>query len=117
MHHLLTYCYRFNAPASRNNEDEESVSSSVLGIIPHQIRGFISKFQTLQIVGQSYDCCTGCSKKVIDEYHKSGYEMLYKIFNDSNYLTNLSGLDKLYQQSEEILADIQDISISDDDEF
>lgn len=38
--------------------------SSILGLLPHQIRGFLGQFNHLLIVGQAYDKCTACSEKV-----------------------------------------------------
>ncbi|CAO3614248.1 unnamed protein product [Cunninghamella echinulata] len=48
---------------TRNNNNQ----SSILGLIPHQIRGFLAQFNNMLIVGQSYEKCTACSKKV--RYH------------------------------------------------
>lgn len=41
-----------------------------LGLIPHQIRGFLSSFQNKLISGQSYDCCSACSPKVRLSYNR-----------------------------------------------
>jgi ubiquitin-like modifier-activating enzyme ATG7 len=41
-------------------------SESVLGAVPHQLRGQLARFETLKIVGQAYDKCTGCSDRVRD---------------------------------------------------
>ena len=35
-----------------------------LGLIPHQVRGFLTHFANLLIVGSQYDKCTACSDKV-----------------------------------------------------
>lgn len=39
-------------------------SGSILGLVPHQLRGFLAQFRTLPIVGAAYDRCTGCSETV-----------------------------------------------------
>ncbi|GAA6056105.1 hypothetical protein JCM3770_001970 [Rhodotorula araucariae] len=36
--------------------------TSPLGLVPHQLRGFLARFETLRITGQAYDRCTGCSE-------------------------------------------------------
>lgn len=36
----------------------------MLGIVPHQLRGFLAQFRNLHIVGAAYDRCTGCSETV-----------------------------------------------------
>lgn len=37
---------------------------SILGLIPHQIRGFLAQFRNMLITGAAYDRCTGCSEIV-----------------------------------------------------
>ena len=39
-------------------------TASVLGLIPHQIRGHLSHYNTMLITGYAYDRCTACSAKV-----------------------------------------------------
>ncbi|KAI8807414.1 hypothetical protein BJ742DRAFT_869846 [Cladochytrium replicatum] len=34
-----------------------------LGVMPHQVRGFLTHFSNLLVVGQQYDKCTACSTK------------------------------------------------------
>lgn len=48
------------APAKQDAGDNESV----LGIVPHQIRGFLARFDNMKLVGPAYDKCTGCSDTV-----------------------------------------------------
>ena len=91
----------------------------MLGVIPHQLRGFLAQFRTLPIVGAAYDRCTGCSEtvsylyfrasvilrhqhsfrvshpQVIKEYEKHGFAALLRAFNEIGYLERLTGLDKL----------------------
>lgn len=33
----------------------------MLGLVPHQIRGFLARFENLKLSGPAYDKCTGCS--------------------------------------------------------
>lgn len=51
------------ASASREPAEIEEAGSP-LGIVPHQIRGFLGNFDALKITGQAYDRCTGCSEAV-----------------------------------------------------
>ena len=44
--------------------DAESGSGSVLGLVPHQLRGFLAQFRTLPVTGAAFDQCTGCSEAV-----------------------------------------------------
>ncbi|KAG5458044.1 MAG: hypothetical protein BJ554DRAFT_1813 [Olpidium bornovanus] len=54
--------FRLHAPADMASVD--SASSTPLGLVPHQIRGFLSQFSNLLMVGKSYDRCPACSDKV-----------------------------------------------------
>ncbi|CAH7685376.1 hypothetical protein PPACK8108_LOCUS19891 [Phakopsora pachyrhizi] len=62
-----------------------------LGTVPHQVQGFISKFQNLKRFQPAHDKQTGCSR----------FEgILIKVFNNEKYLEKLTGLDELYSESE-----------------
>ena len=52
-----------NTNASVEANEEEGLSS-VLGLVPHQLRGFLGQFKTMPLVGAAYDRCTGCSEIV-----------------------------------------------------
>ncbi|KNZ54906.1 E1-like protein-activating enzyme G [Puccinia sorghi] len=64
------------------------IQDSVLGLVPHQIRGFLSKFDSLKLV--------------IKEYETRKFEMLIQAFNDPKYLETLSGLSQLYEDSQAV---------------
>lgn len=80
-----------------------AASPSVLGAVPHQIRGFLGNFQQLKITGRAYVNCTACSDKVVDAYKRDGFEMLQKAFDDAKYLEQITGLDKLQEETEAAL--------------
>lgn len=51
-------------PQSGSESADPSKSGSVLGLVPHQLRGFLAQFRNMPIVGAAYDRCTGCSETV-----------------------------------------------------
>lgn len=63
-----------------------------LGIVPHQIRGFLADYQNLVVRGRSYDCCSACSQKVINAYNASRWEFVKRALNEKGYVEELSGL-------------------------
>ena len=69
-----------NAPAPppdyKDENAEESPYRSVLGLIPHQLRGFLAQFRTLPIVGAAYDKCTGCSETVSSDRNENNTNIL-----------------------------------------
>lgn len=51
--------FSMHAPA-----ELKQTAGSVLGAVPHQLRGALSDFTQLKITGQAYKNCTACSEKV-----------------------------------------------------
>ncbi|KAF9565773.1 E1-like protein-activating [Agrocybe pediades] len=90
---------------SSNSDPEEGVNS-VLGQVPHQLRGFLNQFKTMPLVGAGYDKCTGCSETVLKAYETEGFSMLLQAFNDAKYLETLTGLDKLYDEGDALLENV-----------
>ncbi|TFK21522.1 E1-like protein-activating [Coprinopsis marcescibilis] len=80
---------------------------SVLGVVPHQIRGFLAQFRNLNLVGDGFGRCTGCSEAVLEAYEKDGFGMLLEAFNDQGYLERLSGLDELAKEGEAALEAVE----------
>jgi ubiquitin-like modifier-activating enzyme ATG7 len=79
-----------------------SPEASILGHLPHQLRGSLFNFSTLLIQGPAYDKCTGCSETVLSQYEQRGFQMVQEACNDENYLRSLTGLDKLYDATDDI---------------
>ncbi|KAF8154668.1 hypothetical protein B0H34DRAFT_783781 [Crassisporium funariophilum] len=92
--------------AAANSNPEEDGTSSVLGLVPHQLRGFLGQFRTMPLVGAAYERCTGCSEAVLTAYENQGFPMLLEAFNDTKYLEKLTGLDKLFEEGEAALESV-----------
>ncbi|KAI5480659.1 autophagy-related protein 7 [Pseudohyphozyma bogoriensis] len=95
--------------------EQDPSTSSPLGIVPHQIRGMLAQFHNMKMTGQASNLCTGCSSTVVKAYEKGGFEMLLQAFDDAKYLEKLTGLDKLYAESEEMMESV-DWDEEDEDE-
>ncbi|EED23605.1 autophagy ubiquitin-activating enzyme ApgG, putative [Talaromyces stipitatus ATCC 10500] len=76
------------APITQNAERGDHP----LGLVPHQIRGFLSTFSNIPVTGRSYDCCSACSDRIVDAYRKDGWDFVQKAINDKDYVEELSGL-------------------------
>lgn len=63
-----SYSVHAPAPPPQTGSDvaDPSTSGSVLGLVPHQLRGFLAQFRNMPIIGAAYDKCTGCSETVSD---------------------------------------------------
>ncbi|KAI8333621.1 hypothetical protein BC941DRAFT_473373 [Chlamydoabsidia padenii] len=89
---------------------------SMLGLVPHQIRGFLAQFNNMMIVGQGYENCTACSKKVLDAYNADPSGFIKKVTDDSLVLEQITGLDEMKRQSEALMDQdwLQDDDNNDD---
>lgn len=96
-----------SAPAPTKSSDERG--DHPLGIIPHQIRGFLSNFQNVVIRGSSYDRCSACSDKIISAYTSDGWQFVKRALNERDYVEDLSGLTEV-RSEEEMVVLITDIN-------
>jgi len=111
---LIQHPQRLHAPAPTPESTEAAQAgvanagpgTSILGLVPHQIRGFLAQFRNLLITGAAYDRCTGCSETVLKAYEERGFDFLLEAFNDSKFLERLTGLDKLYEEGEAALDNV-----------
>ncbi|KAL1923101.1 uncharacterized protein VTP21DRAFT_9477 [Calcarisporiella thermophila] len=84
-------------------------SSHPLGILPHQIRGFLSHFQHKLIVGYPYPQCTACSSRVLDEHESRGFDFVEQVCAEPAVLEELTGLAELKRESEDLMWDAEDL--------
>lgn len=85
------------APAPTSHADQ--TGNHPLGIVPHQIRGFLSSYQNIVVSGKSYDCCSACSTRIVEEYRKRGWEFVLQALNETGYVEELSGLAEVSRTS------------------
>lgn len=83
---------------------------SILGAVPHQIRGMLAEFGQMTIDGQAFDRCTGCSPKILEACRKSLPELVLGACNIPDYLETLSGLADLHAGVDDL-----DLDWADDD--
>ncbi|KAI0826044.1 E1-like protein-activating [Irpex lacteus] len=97
------------APVPQTGKDAPDTheSGSVLGLVPHQLRGFLAEFRNMPIKGAAYSRCTGCSDTVLEAYEKGGFDVLLRAFNEPKFLETLTGLDKLYDEGEAALDNVE----------
>ncbi|CAD6884834.1 unnamed protein product [Tilletia controversa] len=95
---------------------EAEVTGGVLGVVPHQIRGFLSTFTSMLIVGPAYERCTACSPAVVAAYREEGEKMLFDAFGEEGYLEKLTGLDKLMAETDGLLDEELDWDEEDEEE-
>uniref|UniRef100_A0A4W6EZQ5 Ubiquitin-like modifier-activating enzyme ATG7 n=1 Tax=Lates calcarifer TaxID=8187 RepID=A0A4W6EZQ5_LATCA len=92
-----------------SSDDRMNEPPTSLGLVPHQIRGFLSRFDNVLPASLAFDKCTACSPIVLDHYEREGFSFLSKVFNSSHsFLEDLTGLTLLHQETQ--AAEIWDMS-------
>ena len=92
------------APAPMSTSEDRG--EHPLGLVPHQIRGFLHNFTNLPITGRSYDCCSACSDRIVNTYITEGWSFVEKCLNEQGYVEELSGLAEVQRAAEAAAADI-----------
>jgi ubiquitin-like modifier-activating enzyme ATG7 len=111
---ILQHPLRGLAPAPKQSPGSTASSVSYnrdpvdhpLGIVPHQIRYFLSSFETKIISGRSYDCCSACSSKVVEAYREGGWAFVKRALSEKDYVTELSGLAEVHRKAEAAAAEV-----------
>ncbi|KAF3856134.1 hypothetical protein F7725_016857 [Dissostichus mawsoni] len=94
---------------SQQHDDRMNEPPTSLGLVPHQIRGFLSRFDNVLPASMAFDKCTACSPIVLEHYEKEGFNFLSNVFNSSHsFLEDLTGLTLLHQETQ--AAEIWDMS-------
>ena len=111
---LLHHPLRHRAPADESKPVFEQCEQR-LGLLPHQIRGYLTHYQNIVTQGPAFAQCTACSTTVRKEYEQKGFSFLHQVFNDSgSYLETLSGITELNKGAEQY--DLDDFCMSDDED-
>ncbi|KAK7533378.1 uncharacterized protein J3D65DRAFT_635272 [Phyllosticta citribraziliensis] len=94
----------FAAPSSPGSSPSRPFKHP-LGLVPHQIRGFLSNFSNLCIRGQPYDCCSACSDRIVDRYKAEGWDFVKRALNQKGWVEEVSGLAEVQRRAEELERD------------
>ncbi|VDP31956.1 unnamed protein product [Schistosoma margrebowiei] len=104
---VLQHPLLYEAPADTLSQEFSSLDSTKLslGVVPHQIRGFLSHYTQVLPATSAFTKCSACSQSVLDAYKDNGYNFLRQVFNDASYLERICGLQNLHDEinSESIL--------------
>ncbi|CAH9100522.1 unnamed protein product [Cuscuta epithymum] len=82
-----------------NSCNTGSSEEQPLGILPHQIRGSLSQFSQMSLVGHASSTCTGCCSKVVSEFEKQGMNFVLEAINHPTYLEDVTGLTELIKSA------------------
>lgn len=63
----ITTFFRGYAPAEEvagEHKEHQTENQSVLGLVPHSIRGFLGRFEQVMCLSYAFKNCVACSEKV-----------------------------------------------------
>ena len=90
--------------------DPTQPNSHPLGTVPHQLRGYLSTWQTIQVKGKAYDCCAACSPPILEAYERDGWEFVKRAINERGYVEEVSGLAEVQRQAEKAEREMEEWS-------
>ncbi|KAH7855425.1 hypothetical protein Vadar_024669 [Vaccinium darrowii] len=102
------------AKAEFANSTDSGSTEQPLGILPHQVRGSLSQFSQMTLVGRSSSSCTACCTNVVSEYRRRGKEFFLQAINHPTHLEDLTGLTELMKSASSFELD-WDNEVDDDD--
>nr|VZI39389.1 unnamed protein product [Spirometra erinaceieuropaei] len=103
------------APAlMKGCDDGLALNSNTFGLLPHQIRGFLSQFSEVLPCTRAFASCSACSQPILDAYSKNGFDFLLRVFDDASHLEVVSGLHQLHLET--TFNDVLVLSDNDDDD-
>ncbi|XP_047255790.1 ubiquitin-like modifier-activating enzyme atg7 isoform X1 [Capsicum annuum] len=105
-----------NAKAEFANSNDNGCTEQPLGILPHQIRGSLSQFSQMTLVGHASTCCTACCSTVVSEYLTKGMDFILQAINHPTYLEDLTGLTELMKSAGSYTLDWDNDSENDDND-
>ncbi len=95
---LLGHPLGIEAPADLSKDPSEPIDNP-FGLVPHQIRGFLTHYSNLLIKGHAFNKCSACSKPILKAYQENGIEFLLSVMNDSSVLEIVSGLREMFEET------------------
>ncbi|CAD6191229.1 unnamed protein product [Caenorhabditis auriculariae] len=106
---VLQYENPLEAPSNICEADE---SSSLLGATPHQVRGFIFKFQQITPCVRRFERCVACGTAVSEAYAAEGWKFVREVMNSPSHLERITGLDQLQNSVDNVQIDFSEDSDS-----
>lgn len=82
---------------------KEGTDESILGEVPHQIRGFLSHFSALKLETPAYNHCSACSPQVVEACREGGWDFIRAALDDHTYIERLCGLSKVQEDADKMV--------------
>jgi ubiquitin-like modifier-activating enzyme ATG7 len=99
---VLHHPDREHAPAEQRQAEIGGPTSTELGIVPHQLRGFLGYFTNMIISGHFYDKCVACSDPVVQSYRQKGIDFIIEVCNYPQLLEDITGITEMKKESVDV---------------
>jgi ubiquitin-like modifier-activating enzyme ATG7 len=100
--------------------DPSLPDSHPLGTVPHQIRGYMSTWQTIQTRATAYDHCAACSPAVLSAYERDQWDFVKAALNEKGFVERVSGLEAVQKAADEAAErmerEMEEMTLEDDEE-
>ncbi|KIX98454.1 uncharacterized protein Z520_05755 [Fonsecaea multimorphosa CBS 102226] len=93
--------------AAPSSLSPDSRGDHPLGLVPHQVRGFLATFSNMNITGTAYTYCSACSDKVLDAYEADPWGFVQRALNEKGFVEEVSGLKEVQRLAEDAARDIE----------
>jgi ubiquitin-like modifier-activating enzyme ATG7 len=100
-----------STPADTPGSGSLPNEANPVGLVPHQIRGFVSSYATMLIAGHAYDKCTACSPAVLNGYRADPFGFVAKACASGSFLEDLTGLTEM--KNEKVEWEVEPVSDED----
>lgn len=100
---------------SDKGADVSATDETILGEVPHQIRGFLHNFNTMKIVTPAYEYCSACSGRIVEACKENKWEFVRRSVQDSDYIEDLSGLKKVKEDIDKLGEEVDNWILDESD--
>ncbi|KAL9914064.1 ubiquitin-like modifier-activating enzyme atg7 [Glossina fuscipes] len=95
------------------NGNTSDIPEGLLGVIPHSIRGSLFNYENILPATRKFTQCIACSEKVVGAFQAEGDIFLFKVFQTSTYLADLTDISKFGEINNEVIDLESDLELSD----
>jgi len=86
-----------------------------LGLVPHQLRGYLPNYQTLILTAEASSCCSACSPQVVNDILNNDWDFVLQVLRDPVYLEDLTGVKKMMEEMDALALDFSEPDMGEDE--
>jgi len=111
---LLHHPQRRFAPAD-GPKDIHIQTEHPLGLVPHQLRGYLPNYRTLILTAEASSCCSACSPQVVNDILNNDWDFVLQVLRDPVYLEDLTGVKKMMEEMDALDVDFSEPDMEEDE--